>query len=41
MKIICKDRKCIHNEYSTNGCTAKKKVIIVKGRCYSKEKGRI
>lgn len=42
-KIVCKDRECIHNENSTDGCASDKKVIIIlKGKCYAyaKEKSK-
>jgi len=38
-KVVCKDRSCIHNEASNNGCTYDGRVIvIIKGKCHVSEK---
>ena len=40
-KIICTDRKCIHNDALDDSCSILGgKIIIKKGKCTSKVKGK-
>ena len=34
--VICRDRKCIYNDYSTDTCDIDSIITIVKGKCADK-----
>ena len=38
--IICRDRECVNNDYSTDTCDINETITIVKGACTDKIKGK-
>ena len=37
--ILCRDRKCIYNDYATDTCNIDNIVTIIKGKCVDRQKG--